>query len=540
MSQLRSIAVTFALAVAVVSCGAPSVTPTPSASRSAPVDSLTFGVTALEKNLTPWTQSTGYPGYYMMMLIFDSLYWPDQNNVPQPWLATSAVASSSGAQWTVHLHNGVTWQDGQPLTSADVSFTVSYLKAHPRPRWPQLLDVTSVATPDATTAVFTLDKPVADFLSGIIADLPILPQHIWQGIADPTTVTSTAPIGSGPYKLATYQPQNEWIFQANPSYFKGAPKVKQIVVPYISDPNTELLAIQTGKADAGDQSVPPQLVQSFQQTKGVSLLQGADYRGVYLYMNNGRAPFSSPQFREAILDSLNLSDVVTTLLLGQGTQGSPGFVNKLLAWSNASTSQQHQDLTKARQLLAQLGYTQHTADGTLENNSGSPLQFNLIVSSTDPVQVRAAQLIATQVGALGIKLNPTSLAATVLSNTLWPDHAVGAFKGNYDIGLQSWAPSVQINPVTLNQLFNSSTTIGTLNRAGYSSAEFDQLGAQLSTEVTPTQRQPTLTKIQQLLATDVPAIPLYFGKGIAAYRPETFNQWVYYQGYGILNKATFG
>ncbi len=121
-----------------------------------------------------------------------------------------------------------------PLTSADVKFTVEYLQKNPRPRW-VLTNIDRVETPDALTAIFVLKEPKASFVLNPLADLPIIPQHIWSSIEKPLEQTTQLPIGSGPYKIVEYVENQVHRFQANPTYFKGRPIVTEIVMPYIAN-----------------------------------------------------------------------------------------------------------------------------------------------------------------------------------------------------------------------------------------------------------------------------------------------------------------
>jgi peptide/nickel transport system substrate-binding protein len=514
-----------------------SAEPTPGATTTIPqVATLRFANTSAEKNITPWTQGSGYPGYYMMTLVYDTLAWLDPDGKPQPWLAREYNADSAGLRWTVRLHEGVTFHDGRPLTSADVKFTVEYLQKNARPRW-VLTNIDRVETPDPLTAIFVLKEPKASFVLNPLADLPIIPQHIWSSIEKPLEQTTQLPIGSGPYKLVEYVENQVHRFQANPDYFKGRPIVNEIVMPYIATTQAAFTAVQSGQADAASASLTPELKAQFNQG-GLKTAGGSGYRGWYLYMNTGRAPFDKAEFRQAMAAAVNNDDIVATALLGAGATGSPGFVHRSTPWANPATRDGRHDPNRARSLLDGLGYRDTDNDGVREMGT-TKLEFDLITRNNDPVAVRAAELISQSVAQVGVKLNVTALDQTTAGSRTWPDYAIGATpKGDYTIALFSWAAAVQQDPDFLRSLFHSSTALGTLNRSGYKNPQYDDLADQQTKAVDEAARNRILGQMQDILARDMPAYPLFYPDDIFPYQASAFDRWVYYKGVGILNKAT--
>ena len=538
--RLKLIALVIGLGLVAAACGGddkPVEQPAPGVTTTIPqVATLRFANTTAEKNITPWTQGSGYPGYYMMTLVYDTLAWLDPDGKPQPWLAREYSADPTGLRWTVRLNEGVMFHDGRPLTSADVKFTVEYLTKNPRPRW-VLTNVDRVETPDALTAIFVLKEPKASFVLNPLADMPIIPQHIWSTIDKPADQTTQLPIGSGPYKLTEYVENQVHRFQANPDYFKGRPIINEIVMPYIATTQAAFTAVQGGQADAVSASLTPELKDQFNQG-GLKTAGGTGMRGWYLYMNNGRPPFDKAEFRQAMAAAVNNDDIVATALLGAGATGSPGFVHRSAPWSNPATRDSRHDPNRARTLLDGLGYRDTNNDNVREMG-GTRLEFDLLTRNNDPVAVRAAELISQSVAQVGVKLNVTALDQTTAGSRTWPDYNIGAFKGDYTIALFSWAAAVHQDPDFLRSLFHSNPTLGTLNRAGYKNPQYDELADQQTRAVDDATRNRILGQMQVILARDLPAYPLFYPDDIFPYRASAFDRWVYYKGVGILNKATF-
>ena len=88
-----------------------------------------------EGTLNPYTYRTGYPGWNLMTLVYDPLFYPDLNNEPIPWLVRDARVSADGRTWTLTLHPNLRWHDGRSLTSDDVKFTFDYVARITHSRW---------------------------------------------------------------------------------------------------------------------------------------------------------------------------------------------------------------------------------------------------------------------------------------------------------------------------------------------------------------------------------------------------------------------
>ncbi|MFP5375738.1 MAG: ABC transporter substrate-binding protein, partial [Acidimicrobiia bacterium] len=169
--------------------------------------------------LTPYTFEVGYP---LVTLVYDTLLWRDHDGVPRPWLARSVETGDEGRRITLRLAEGAEWHDGRPVTSADVAFTFDFVAARRHPRFtPALEAVERVDAPDPATAVISLRRPAAGFLDQPLADLPILPAHLWRDLSADRLAPEGLPVGSGPFRLAEHRPGQGYRFEANRSYFRG-------------------------------------------------------------------------------------------------------------------------------------------------------------------------------------------------------------------------------------------------------------------------------------------------------------------------------
>lgn len=200
------------VAVAIAAC-APASPAAPAVSDAEPAMSepaqLRIGIMGDESTLTPYTYVTGYPGWNLLLLQYDTLYQTDLNGVAQPWLARELSVSEDGLTVTIDLRDDVSWHDGEPFSAGDVKFTVDYFKAHTQSRFTRALaPVESAEVAGEHQVVLTLTAPTPLFELSVLADVPILPEHIWAGIEDPAAhdFESASNVGTGPYRLVEYRP----------------------------------------------------------------------------------------------------------------------------------------------------------------------------------------------------------------------------------------------------------------------------------------------------------------------------------------------
>lgn len=169
-------------------------------------------------------------------------------------------------QLTVHMQPGTMWQDGTPLTSADVKFTFELGKQFSigiTPLWDYLA---SIDTPDAQTVVFNLDpsRPNPGVVERYVDTTYIVPQHIWQAVADKgqsalLQYENFDPVGSGSYQVKSYNAE-QIVLQRYDSYWGkslyGLPTPKYVVHPIFKSNDAGNLALQQGQLDWSQQFVP--------------------------------------------------------------------------------------------------------------------------------------------------------------------------------------------------------------------------------------------------------------------------------------------
>lgn len=498
-----------------------------------------LAITRDEGWLNPYTYQSGFPGWNLMTLVYDPLFYPDLNNEAIPWLVRDTRVSTDGRTWTLTLRPNLRWHDGRPLTSEDVKFTFEYAAKVAHSRWtPTTRNLDGVDAPNPQTVVFRLKQPDAGFRVRTLADVPILPKHIWETV---TTVAAARAfrntVGSGPYRVEEVQDGQFYRLVANPQYFAGPPKVRELVLPIIRDATVSWTALQAGQIDANSRIVTPELVSQFEKAPGMKLARGAGFASTILQFNLEHPLLRDVRLRRAIANAINTNLMVRLLTLGNAVVGSPGYLHPDSPFY-AEGLKFEASKARAVSILNEAGYTDRNGDGIREAPNGTPLQFTLQAQSGNPIRIRGAELIRTWLKDVGIAVNVRVAEDAAIIDLVWPDFDV--CKGRrFDLSMFGWSAPVMTRPTALVDLFHSNCQVGTINIGGYKNPEIDRLGEQLIVTVDTARQKQIAAQMQQIIARDLPIHVLFYLDTIMAYRQSAFDKWAFQKGQGYVTKLSF-
>ncbi|MEH7380364.1 ABC transporter substrate-binding protein [Bacillus sp. JJ1533] len=501
-----------------------------------PVDSLRVGITKDENGLNPYTYVTGYPGLDLVNLLYDNLFNLDENNIPQPWLVKDYKVSEDGLTYEFTFHENIKWHDGEPFTAQDVKFTMEYFIKYPKSRFTNpLKTITSIEAANDTSIKLVLSEPNPNFMIQPLADLPILPEHIWSSITTPDDETNA--LGSGPYIFEEHKSGQYYKMKANPDYFKGAPPINEIIFPIIEDTTAMLNALQAGEIDAISSSISPELVEQFDSNPSLKVIRGPGYSTSLFQINAEKYPMTETAFRQAIDYAIDKKNIVDTVLLGYAEVGSPGFIHPSSTFYNSDLNPVF-DPEKAKELLESDGFVDTDGDGLREGQNGEKIDLTTLVYASNPIRIRTAELISEWLNQVGIKNTVKAMDATTVDSLMWPDFDVSKGR-DYDLGVWSWSNTMQLFPDRMVELFHSDPAIGSVNIGGYSNPDFDKLGEELGQTFNEAERNNIIKEMQSFVAEEAPFVTLYYQEIINAYNPEKYDQFVFQVGKGIINKLSF-
>ena len=389
--------------------------------------------------------------YTIAELTYSSMYELNLDGSLTLDLGTDVQRSDDGLTYTYTIREGVKFHDGQPLTAKDVAFTYNLVMAHED--FPTLHSYTehfvSVEAPDDKTVVLTLDEAIPNIESKLIF-LYIFPEHVWKEHAEGDAAAAfenVEMIGSGPFKMLEYKP-NEFIrLGANQEYYKGAAKVDEVIFQIFSNSDVLVQALKTGQVDMVT-GVPNTSVELLKGDANIKVVTGAplspDLADIIFNMADpancpvddgglctGHPALRDKQVRQALAYATDKQKIIDVILLGLGDPGIALIPSGLGEWFNSSIKDYEFDIAKANQMLDDAGYLDSDGDGTRDMPDGSnSLTFRMNWPSSDTTAPRLAELLAETWGQLGIKLEMQAVESDALTAQMLPGaglrhHALG-------------------------------------------------------------------------------------------------------------------
>lgn len=463
-------------------------------------------------------------------LVYDKLFSPSPYvDEPQPWLAESAEQLDD-TTWRVKIRSGIKWHDGEDFTAEDVKFTYEYYRDGPPNRHTHhVSEVPKVDTieilDDGETLEFKCAYACPSMATITFADLPILPKHIWGNVENPRKHTDLA-IGTGPFKLTAYEPDQYYQFEANTDYFMGAPTVNKLSMPIIKDSTAMFNALTSGEIDTTTRTVPAELQETLQKTDSMKLASTSPLSIVQFGLNYEMEPFNSEEFRQAISLGIDRESIVSTVLLGQGRAGEKGYPHPDSPWTNPELSTPF-SVEEANNLLDELGYEDSNNDGYRETPEGEKLKLDISVSSAEPLYIRTAEMLQTQMKEIGIQFEVKTMDPTTYTAAVSED--------DFDSYVSLIGPHGVADPDQFIMSHRSSY----LWTKDLPYPEMDELVSNWMNATTIEDRKAISFDMQTLYNEQPTAIALYYPEEIYAYNADVYDQYVESLGFGIINKFSF-
>lgn len=331
------------------------------------------------------------------ILLFNGLTAHDGNNEVVPGLAKSWEFDESTYTYTFHLEEGVKWHDGEDFTADDVKFTIESIMDpdNGSENAPNYEDVQEINVVDDHTITFKLDAPNVAFLDYMT--MAILPKHLLEGENMQESEFFRHPIGTGPYKLDSWDEGQAITLVKNEDYFKGAPNIGKIIFKIVTDDNVKAMQMKSGDLDLA--LLTPKDAKEFADKEGYTCydMKTSDYRGI-LYNFANEYWQENKDIIPAINYGIDRQAIVDAVLLGEGmTAYSPIQRN---VYNDENIEHFDYDPEKAEEILQSVG-CEKKDDGYYYRN-GEKLGFVICVGAGDQVRVDIAQAVAQQLKAIGI------------------------------------------------------------------------------------------------------------------------------------------
>ncbi len=500
--------------------GTPSATSTPAATRSS---ILRVNPSPGKDNpdlFNPYFTVNGGSAFGSQGLLYELLYFVNlYNGQETPWLASSYAYSNGGKTLTFSLNPSIKWNDGQAFTSADVTYSFNLMKQFPaidqNSVWATLLS--GVTAPDSETVVFTLQHADSTAIYRIGAQEFIVPQHVWQSGSgsDPSKFTNDkSPVGTGPYLLTSYSAALI-TYKINPNYWGTKPQVQEIQVPSVKDNATAITDMIKGQLDWEGTGWNPALNPSYtDKDPAHNHTWFPASNTVMLYLNLQKAPFNNLQVRKAISTAINRDQLPQGVAEYAKVANPSGVITPTLSdWITPalqnesftySTSQAKSDLAQAGMTMGSDGFYQY-------KGKDFSIALNVVNGWSDWQQDTA--FIQKDLEAAGIK-------STINTQADYTTYYTALSTGAYDAAL-SWTNGGPTPYYPFQGMLSSANSAAagkaisgtnferwdkTTSNGFSAQVDSDLLKYEEATDVTT--QKAAIGDIEQVMATQLPAIPL--------------------------------
>ncbi len=262
-------------------------------------------------------------------------------------LASSHEVSSDGCTYTFTLRKGTTFQDGKPVTAADVVWSLEQVKENDTyVDSAQLANVASIASPSSDTVVLQLTKPDSDLLWNLTGRAGLVLEKAARNDR------SDSANGTGPYEVASWKQGDSLTFRRNDDYWGTKAKVAKVVFRYITQPSTAVNAMANGDLDV-QTAVDGTLQSQLAGNPDIALHTGKTTDKYTLAFNDRKAPFTDKRVRQAIRQAIDPKAIIKAVGGTGVEQGGP--IPELDPGYEDLTSIDAYDPASAKQLLAAAG-----------------------------------------------------------------------------------------------------------------------------------------------------------------------------------------
>ena len=461
------------------------------------------------------TNSGNTPG---IDLVYEPLVTasPSDGWTTAPWLADAWEWNPEGTQLTFTLHPGVTWSDGTAFTSADVKATLDLLIEYPAVSKAAIGDIKSVDAPDDLTVNIHYDVASFGTLSAF-RNVLILPKSVWEG-KDPTTFVPTEPMGTGPFTLKRFAPQ-QVTYTMRDDYWNGKSKgVEDVVYRALPSADTVLQELLTGKVDYAVSTLVGNPAETFvaKDPKVNHYWLPAPGAGQAMVMNNAIAPTDDVHIRQALNAAIDRSALIK---LDPATSGSasnitgvnePVYADWVAPEFKGVTADI--DVDKAKSELDASGYT--VKDGVL-TKGGKEYPLEILTAPGTNVGDGIAQSIKD---VLGIDVTVTQLEGA--------GDKVAA--GEYTLAASMPDTPGLGSPPNIAWNVGAPAPVGEVasnNWARFDSAEARDLAAQLIAESDVEKQKQLVFQLERIIVAQRPTAPLTPYAWTLAYTERNWTGW---------------
>ena len=412
-----------------------------------------------------------------------------------PALAESYELSEDGLVVTLHLREGVKFQDGTEMTAEDVAFSLNRAieTAQSETYTESFKEARVVDTYTVELELLYPDVAVLPLLTQ--GNNCIVPKHVVEEVGEENYANNIC--GTGAYKLVDWQKGAKLILEANKDYWEGAPAIKHVEYRILTESTTSIVALETGSVDLvmNIGALDAQMVQSNDELGYAETTSTTTY---YVAFNCQKAPLDNKLVRKALAMAVDKDSIILGAVDGAGMPAA----NIMPDGTSGAPAEADQPT---------IGYDPEGAVKLLEEAGYGAGELTVHLAVREGATKKAATILQDQWKAIGVNTVVDVMERSAMFNDM--------YNGNleaYIVGDVALSMDASMQTATLD-----SATIPYTNSMFYSNPEYDEINAEQAREVNdPEHRIELVTELLNIEVEDAPRIPLYHPVSNIAYNKD--------------------
>ena len=440
--------------------------------------SVVIGSLMESRSLLPWENLSTYD-YYITNAVYDCImYAPGIYEDLEPRVAQSYELSEDGMTLTLHLTDGVKFQNGTEVTAEDVAKSILY-----HVQSPYYLDMSYIADAKATddaTVVVTCNSFSPSFVWDVCGCKVVCAAAYEE---DPDGY-ALSPVGCGPYTLLSNVAGSGAELEAFADYYRGEASIKNVQVDIVTDPTTLELGIKDGSIDYAQ--IAESSIASFPEgTDGVVMEYAPSDIFYELLFNCENEYLKEPAVRKAIASAINTDVIVNGLLSGAGdVNSSIPLSSNCYEWNAEAAGSASFDAEAAKAMLEEAGIQ-------------TPIDLGKAICRDDAVHQKIMTVIQSNLADIGINVELEVEDAGAAAEDM--------ISGNYDLELMTLS--------YYDSVFSCASSydpemIGSANFSRYTSEELSALFEKGMSTSDLNERQGIANEIMAYLNEEMPGMKL--------------------------------
>lgn len=386
--------------------------------------------------------------------------------------------------WEFNIRKGVKFHNGEELKASDVKFSINRMLESPRVAH-IVGAIESVEASEDYKIILKTKEPFGPLLAHLA--------HTAASIVNEKAVTESGenygqePVGTGPFKFASWEAGDKITLERFDDYYKGAAKLKTVVFRNITEGTNRTIGLETGELDVA-YDIEPIDKDRVSNHENLQLIEGPALSMAYIGMNAQKEPFNNEKVRKAINHAIDRDSIIAAVLNGAGQKANSPIGPRVFAHNDAISGYDY-DVEKAKELIKEAGY-----EGGFSTT---------IWTNDNPVRLQIAQIAQAQLKEIGIDVSIEPLE--------WGSYLERTAAGEHDMFILGWVTVTADPDYGLYALYHSDQHGGAGNRTFYTNPEVDKFLNEGRTAIDPETRAAAYKKAQELIMNDAPDAVLYYG-----------------------------